>query len=144
MRQFLSRAEIGWLRRTIRLAWDSGPYWTILSVILLLLQIGMSLGALYLLKLGVDAVALSVGAADPWQAIRNVAILIFAALLLAVLGNLVSVLSDLVGRAQSQTIADHVQSVVLGKAARVDLSRYESHQYYDILHRVQFDASWRP
>jgi hypothetical protein len=73
MRRFHSRTEIGQLRRTIRLVWESGAYWTILSFILLLLQTGVSLGALYLLKLWVDAVALSVGTADPWQALHKVA-----------------------------------------------------------------------
>ena len=139
-----SRSEIGKLRRTIRLVWESGPRWTVVSIALLLLQTGISLAALYLLKLWVDAVSLSLRTSDPLHALRDVGPLIFAALVVALLGSVCSVLSDLVNRVQSQAIADHVQSLVLHKAAQVELSYYENAHYYDMLHRVQFDASWRP
>ena len=132
------------LRLTLRLVWDSSPAWTIANIALLLLETGIALVALYLLKLWVDAVTLHLGTADPVHALRDVGLLIVSALIVALLGNASSVLSDLVKRAQSQAIADHVQSLVLHKAAQVDLSHYEDAHYYDILHRVQFDASWRP
>ena len=131
-------------RLTLRLVWDSSPVWTIANIVLLLLETGISLAALYLLKLWVDAVTLRLGTSDPVQALRDVGLLIVSALIVALLGNASSVLSDLVKRAQSQAIADHVQSLVLHKASQVDLSHYENAHYYDILHRVQFDASWRP
>jgi ATP-binding cassette subfamily B protein len=144
MRLRLSGSGPGSFQKTIRLVWESGPRWIVIGVALLLLQTGVSLAALYLLKLWVDAVALSLGTSDPLQALSDVRFLIFAALLVALFGTLCSVASDLVNRAQSQAIADHVQSLVVHKAAQVELSHYENAQYYDMLHRVQFDASWRP
>jgi len=144
MRPLRSSSEIGKLHRTLRLVWESGPLWTVFNIALLLLQSGISLAGLYLLKLWVDAVTRSLGTSDPLHALHEVGPLIVSALLVALLGNVSSVLSDLVNRAQSQAIADHVQSLVLHKAAQVDLSHYEDAHYYDMLHRVQFDASWRP
>jgi ATP-binding cassette subfamily B protein len=137
-------SELGKLNWTLRLIWESGPHWNVFNIALLLFQTGVSLAALYLLKLWIDAITLSIGTPDPLSALGDVGLLIFVAFLVALLGNASSVLSTLVNRAQSQAIADHVQSLVLHKAAQVELGHYENPQYYDMLHRVQFDASWRP
>jgi ATP-binding cassette subfamily B protein len=139
-----SWANVRGFRRTLRLLWASGPRWIVVAVALLLLQTAVSLAALYLLKLWVDAVALSVRTSDPLHGLGEVKFLIFAALMVALVGSLCGVLSELVSRVQSQAIADHVQSLIVQKAAQVELSHYENAQYYDMLHRVQFDASWRP
>lgn len=137
-------AKLGNIRQTFELIWESSRRWTIFQIILLISQTIVSLATLYLLKLWVDAVASHMGRSDLSHAVNDIVPLIFLSFVVAVLGNAVTIWSEFTNRAHSQTIADHVQSVLLEKAVQADLSHYENPRYYDMLHRVQFDAGWRP
>jgi ATP-binding cassette, subfamily B, bacterial len=125
-------------RRTAALVWRSAPGWTLASVGLNLLQGLLPLAALVLMKLIVDAVA------APGEAFVRVAWLVGAAGGVALVSALAGSLAAIVGEAQGQVVTDRVLDLVHAKSLEVDLAYYETPQYHDTLHMVQWEAPHRP
>jgi ATP-binding cassette, subfamily B, bacterial len=130
------------LRRALRLVWESARGWTLANILLLLIQAVLPLASLYLMKLLVDAVTLSLQAHSP--AFKPILGLVLALGGVSLLSALVSSLSMLVTEVQGQAVTDYVQSIIHAKSVSVDLSYYENAQYYDTLHRAQQEAPYRP
>ena len=130
--------------RAIQFVWDSGPGWTLGSVSLLIVQGTLPLLALYMIKLVVDAVAVSLTASDPSAHFEEVALLVGLSGAVALVMALCGILANLVNRAQSNAVIDHMYSILHQKSAEIDLEFYENPEYYDTKHRAQKAASHRP
>ena len=130
------------LRRTLRLVWQSGPGWTVVSVALLVAQAALPLLTLYLIKLVVDAVA----AAIPGQGVAfgRVAVLVGLTGAVAVVSAVCRSLARFVSEGQAQAVTDHMLDILHAKAVEVDLEHYENSQYHDTLQRALQEASFRP
>jgi ATP-binding cassette subfamily B protein len=145
-RPSLSQKVKGALRldRAVRFVWQAGPGWTIGGLILVIVQGALPLLALYLVKLIVDAVTLSVGAPDKVAAFRQVALLIGLAAGVALFKVLCQSIADLVKEAQTLAVTDHMYDVLHAKSVEVDLEYYENSKYLDTLHRAQKEGPYRP
>ena len=130
------------LRRAVRLVWHSAPGWTLVNLLLLVVQGVLPLASLYLMKLTVDAVTLALQAPTP--DFGRVLGLIVGLGSVTMVSALAGSLAALVGEAQGQAVTDHVQSVIHARSVEVDLAYYENAQYYDTLHRAQQEAPYRP
>jgi ATP-binding cassette subfamily B protein len=53
-------------------------------------------------------------------------------------------LSGFLGEAQGQRVADHVAEILHAKSLELDLEYYDDAAYYDVLHRAQHEAQYRP
>ena len=131
------------LRRALRLVWTSSPGWTVASAALLLVQAGLGLAALALVKLIVDNVAGGVGGPDPGGAFQRAALWIGAAAGVALLSGLAKSVERTVGEIQRELITDHLHRLVQAKAVELDLEYYENPEYYQALHRAQVEAPQR-
>lgn len=131
------------LTRAWRFVWRGAPGLTAASVALAGVQSILPLIALYLVKLIVDAIAAAVGAGDA-AALQSIFTLIAVAAAVALAGALVNSIAGVVGEAHAQVVADHMGHVLHAKSIGVDLEYYENSQYYDMLHRAQQDAPYRP
>jgi ATP-binding cassette subfamily B protein len=151
------------LRLGLRLMWDAAPGWTVVQVVLLVVQGLIPLAALYLTKLIVDAVLAGVGAAagaggamrlvdallaalgnaQP-DALGRVLLLIAAAGAVAALGIAIRTATTLVGEVQSLRLTDRMHDVLHAKSVAVDLEYYERPSFHDSLHRAQAEAPYRP
>jgi ATP-binding cassette subfamily B protein len=130
-------------RRAVRLVWASSPTWTTASVALVVVQSGLPLLQLYVLKLIVDAVAgVLQGHVD--TEFRPVAVLVVMAGSVALAAAICRSLSGFVGEGQARAVSDHLHEIVHAKAADIDLEHYESPQYHDALHRAQQEGAYRP
>lgn len=132
------------LKRAFRLVWQSGPKWTIASVILIIAQGALPLLSLYLMKLMVDAVTRGISAPDKGEAFGHVASLIALAGGVALFSAFFGSLAELVREAQSQVVTDQMHDILHAKSIEVDLEYYESSQYYDTLRRAQQEVPFRP
>ncbi len=132
------------LDRAIHLVWKSAPQWTTLSIVFLIVQGGLPLLSLYLMKAILDGVTVAISAADKNLAFKHVAFLIGCAGGVVLISDLCRSLVGLVKDAQSQLITDHVNDVLHAKSIAVDLEYYENSQYYNVLHRAQLNAPYRP
>ena len=130
--------------RAVRLVWQASPGWYLANFTLQIIQGLLPLAALYLMKLIVDAVILSISAPDKAEAFRHIVLLILAAGVVALLNGLCQLLAAIAGEAMSQTVTDHVFDLLHAKSVEVDLEYYENPQYFDTLHRAQQEGPYRP
>jgi len=129
--------------RAVRLVWTSSPGWTTASIALVVVQSGLPLVQLYLLKLIVDAVA-GLVRADEGAAFQRIAWLVGFAAAAALLGAICRSLAGLVAEGQARAVSDHLHEVVHAKASDIDLEYYETARYHDALHRAQQEGAYRP
>ena len=134
------------LARAFVLAWNAAPGLGLASGALVVVQGLLPLVGLYLVKLIVDAIAATAARGMPADvtAAQPIFLLIGAAAAVALVAALVSAAAGVIGEAQAQRVADHVQDVMHAKSIEVDLAYYENSQYYDTLHRAQQEAPYRP
>jgi ATP-binding cassette, subfamily B, bacterial len=131
------------LGRVLRLVWESSPSLTVATVGLLLVQAALSLAALGLVKLVVDAVAAGLAGPHPAGAFEPVAVWIALAAGVALLGGLCRSIETTIGEIQRDLVSDHMHALVHAKAVEVDVEYYENAEYYNSLHRAQADAPIR-
>jgi ATP-binding cassette, subfamily B, bacterial len=134
---------LGRMWRAVRLVWTSSPGWTTASIALVVIQSGLPLVQLYLLKLIVDAVA-GLGRADAGAAFQRITVLVGVAAAAALLAAICRSLAGLVAEGQARAVSDHLHEVVHAKATDIDLEYYETARYHDALHRAQQEGAYRP
>lgn len=140
--------QINWRRSTqafhllpvLKLIWLAAPKWTIVRLILVVIQGVLPLPLLYFTKLLIDTVA---------NPNRLTLLPQFLALLAGVaVVMLVTVvcnaLSEFVNTAQSQQVTNYMQDVLHAKSIEIDLEYYENSDYQDTLQRAQQQALYRP
>ncbi len=138
------------LRRTLRidlalrLIWQSAPGWTIISLLLIVVQGPLPLLSLYLMKLIVNTVTAGLTSSDKGSIFREALILIILMGAVNLLSCLLSLIAGLVNETQAHLVTDHIYDVLHAKSIAVDLEYYENSQYYDTLHRAQEEAPYRP
>ncbi len=132
------------LGRTVRLVWSIAPGWTLANVVLAVVGGLLPLATLYMMKLITNAVVEGVGAADKSAAFRHVGLLILVAGLVGLVTALTRSATTLVSEAQGQVVTDHISDIIHAKSIEVDLEYYENSRYYDVLHRAQQEAPYRP
>ena len=131
--------------RALSLIWNSAPLWTALSGILIVVQAGVTLAGLYLLKLIVDAVAAGIGPdAAPDSDFSQVLLLIVLAGAVTILGVLTRSLAAWSAEAKAFLVTDHMLDRLHEKSIAVDYAYYEDPKFYNTLHRAQQEAPFRP
>ena len=128
----------------MRLVWDAAPGWTVLNVVMAVVQGVLPLLSVYLMKLIVDAVTEGITSADHAAAFRKAALYIALAAAVGLVAALMRSLGALVTEAMGQVVTDHVSDIIHSKSLAVDLEYYENSKYYDVLHRAQQEAPSRP
>jgi ATP-binding cassette subfamily B protein len=132
------------LQRAVRLVWQCAPGWTLLNLLLIVVQGILPLAALYLMKEIVDSVLVAVDSADPQGAFGTVLWWTLLAGGVALFSALCNALSGLVGEAQGTAVTDHVADLIHAKSIAVDLDYYDNPAFHDTLHRAQSEAPYRP
>lgn len=128
----------------LRLVWESSPHWTLARVTLLVVQGLLPLGSIYLAKLIVDQVTVSLSNNNPGLAFQNILPLLLVAAGLMLVTNLCLSLSEFVNTLQAQRVTDYMGSLLHSKSIEVDLAYYEDPKYHDTLQRAQQEAPYRP
>ena len=130
--------------RAVRLVWQATPGWTLANLLMQIIQGILPLAALYLMKLIVDGVMLSMTAADKTESFSQVMFFIGIAAGIALLYALCQLLANMANQAMSLAVTDHVFDLMHAKSVEVDLEYYENPQYFDTLHRAQQEGPYRP
>ncbi len=108
------------------------------------LQGVLPLISLYLLKLIIDQIAVSLTAVNKAVAFEHALFLLILSGCVMLITSVFTSLAELVNAAQTYRVTDHVQEILFQKSAEIDLEYYENAQYYDTLQRAQQEASFRP
>lgn len=129
------------LLRAMYLVWTVAPGPACLVTVLLFADSALTLAVIYGLKLLVDQMTLA-GALNSGE--TGVLQWIWVAAVLAVLAALVKAYSSLLSANLSQTVSDHVESLLNARVATADLARLESPENYDLTRRAMLAGGSRP
>jgi len=132
------------IARALKFVWDASRQLTITSIVLVFIQGVLPVVMLYLIKLIVDTVADGLESPEFQPAFESAVWLISAAAVVGILTGLFAVLSSLVTRLHTQTVTDHMFSILHAKSLEVDLEYYENSKYYDALYRAQREVGTKP
>lgn len=128
------------LTRTLCLIWSVARKWTSLLTLMIILEGGLFFFSLYMLKRLIDTVAGFKANHDEQLLIRN----IIMAGVAAILYTIVKSISVYVTEIQSARVSEHIDDKIHERATDLDLSFYESPDYFDILKRAKDAGSDRP
>lgn len=131
--------SLKYIRQALSFVWVSSKRWTIFLVAFQLLQAVLPLFSLYLIKLIVDSVVTPAGV-DFSAVLRYVILFGLVQLIQAVLQNY----QQLTSETQQQLVIDYISTIIIDKAASIDISYYENAEYHDTFHRAQEQALYRP
>ena len=137
-------AQLPNLPRALSLVWQAARRWTISWVVLLIIQGLLPAALVYLAKLFVDAIMLTLRSHDDLAPARHaliVALILGAVLLLM---EVVRHTINWVSNVQAELLQDHITALIHEKSVTADLAFYELSDYYDHLHRARVEASYRP
>ena len=134
-------AALPYLSRTIQLIWRAAPQWSVVWILLLLLQGFLPVTIVYLTRPLVNGIAAAVARGGGWGAILWPAILMAAVLILS---ELLRGATQWVRTIQSDLVQDHITLLVHDKSIGADLAFYESPEFYDHLYRARSEANHRP
>ena len=104
----------------------------------------LPLAALYMTKLITNAVVRGASSHDKTAVFHHIGALVLIAAALGLATALAQSVSALVSEAQGQVVTDHISDIIHAKSIEVDLEYYENSRYYDVLHRAQQEAPFRP
>jgi ATP-binding cassette subfamily B protein len=130
------------LKRTLDLVWNAARGWLILSVLMIVVETTSFLGSLYALKILIDKIA----HIDLNDKHSGDTILKYVALagVLAVIYAIARSISTYVTEVQATKIASFMDEKIHVTAVEMDLSHYESPDYFDILQRAKDAGTDRP
>ncbi|WP_315875414.1 ABC transporter ATP-binding protein [Acaryochloris marina] len=128
----------------LKLVWQSSPNWTLARIGLVIIQGILPLFSIYMTKLIVDQVTISLALSNRAAALNDIVPLLVVAACLTISTTLFASLSDLVTIAHAQRVTDYMQGIIHSKSISADLEYYENAQYYDALQRAQQEAPYRP
>jgi ATP-binding cassette subfamily B protein len=114
------------------------------NVALSVVQGVLPLLGLLLIRQIVNAVTVGLAAPDKGAAFETVAWWIAAAGAVGLATALARSVALLVSEAQALVVTDHMSDLIHAKSIAVDLEYYENSRYYDVLHRAQQEAPYRP
>jgi ATP-binding cassette subfamily B protein len=131
-------------KQSFGLLWQAGPGLVVANLTLLVFLGVLPLLNLYIIKLILDAVTVSLGIHESATNLIRMPVLIGLAAGVALINAACRQLSALVNEAQALKVTDHVYNSLHEKSALLDLEYYENPNYFDTLHRAQKEGPYRP
>lgn len=129
------------VKRTLILVWHAAKGWMILSIIMILAETLLFLGSIYALKVLIDKVAHVNASLNSAEIIIKHVII---AGVLSVLYSIARAVSAYVTEVQATKVSHFIDEKIHQTAIQMDLSHYESPDYYDILKRAKDAGADRP
>ena len=137
-------AQLPHLPRALALVWEVARPWTIVWVLLLIVQGLLPAAIVFLTKLFVDALILALKRGALWPDMRQAMLLVLllggVLLFMEVVRNAI----NWVRTVQAELLQDHITALIHERSVAVDLAFYELSDYYDHLHRARAEARYRP
>lgn len=140
----MTRTELSYLPRAFALVWTAARRWTIAWLVLLVAQGLLPVATVYLTRALVNGLVASLRAGTDWAIFRPALWLVGMMAALLLLSEALQAFANWVRAVQAELTRDHVSSLIHTRAAALDLSFYDSAEYYDRLHRARVDAFNRP
>jgi ATP-binding cassette, subfamily B, bacterial len=138
------RSQLRYLPQALGLVWSASRHWTVAWAVLLVLQGALPVATVYLTRMVVDSLVAATRNAGGWTTLQPTLFLIAAMVGVLLLMEGLRSLAGWVRAMQAELVQDHVYALIHAKAATLDISFYDTPNYYDRLHRARVDALNRP
>ena len=137
-------AQLPHLPWALGLIWRATRDWTLAWAALVIVQGLLPVAVVLLTRTLVDSLVTTLRAPGDWLVLRQT--LLWVALMagLLLLGEALRGVAAWVRTAQAEWLRDHLDDRIHAQAIHLDLSYYETPEYYDQLHRARVDALDRP
>ena len=137
-------AQLPHLPWALGLIWRATRGWTLAWAALVIVQGLLPVAVVLLTRTLVDSLVATLRTPGDGPALRQT--LLWVALMagLLLLGEALRGIAAWVRTAQAEWLRDHLDERIHTQAVRLDLSYYETPEYYDQLHRARVDALGRP
>jgi ATP-binding cassette subfamily B protein len=132
------------LRRSFAFIFSAGRRWTVIWVFLLIIQGILPLITVNLTRALVNNIAAVLKGTAGQEQIRYTVLLVIFMAAIQLLSEVLRAFAGWVRTMQSELIQDHITSLIHAKSIAVDLTVYDTPDFYDRLHRARMDASFRP
>jgi len=128
--------------RTVKLVWSISRGWTIITILMIILETAFMLGSLYSLKILIDVFTRTqlTGTAKEMLILKYTGI----AAVIGVFFYVIRAISAYVSEIQAARVSEQIDDKIHDIAANLELSFYESPEYFDILKRAKDAGSYRP
>jgi ATP-binding cassette subfamily B protein len=135
--------QLSYLPQTFSLIWAASRNYTLVWIILLILQGILPAAFVYLTRLVVDGVVLVAGKGITWDNIQPILtpVALMAAVLL--LTEFLQGAAEWVRTAQSELVQDYISGLIHQQSVAIDYACYESSDFNDYLDRARQGASTR-
>jgi ATP-binding cassette subfamily B protein len=132
------------LPAALRLVWQAAPGWTVVWVLLLVVQGILPVCLVFITRAVVDAmVAVTSSGLTPSSAGPVVGVVLLAGGIM-LLNEVLGTAAKVVRVHQAERITDHVSALLQARSVSVDLAFYDVPASYDHLHRARNEAHQRP
>ena len=137
-------SQLPYLPRAFSLVWQAARIWTAWWLLLLVVQGLLPAAVVLLLRALVDELVVIIGSAGAWEEVWPLAVLAVLMGGALLLQELLRGVTSWVRSAQALLVQDYISAIVHRQSVALDLSFYDSPEYYDHLHRARHDAGQRP
>lgn len=137
-------AQMPLLAQAVRLIWRAAPGWSMGWLVLLVLQGLLPVFLVYLTRSVVDGLVLVLATEGGREGVKTLLLPLGLMVGVMVLTAVIRTFLDIVRSAQSSLVQDSISTMIQQKSVAIDLSCYESAEYYDKLFRARNDAAFRP
>ncbi len=138
------RAQLPHLPWALRLIWQATRGWTLAWAALVVAQGVLPVAVVLLTRTLVDSLAATLRAPLDDIAMRQTLLWVTLMAGLLLLGEVLRGFAGWVRTAQAEWLRDYLDQRIHTQATELDLSFYETPEYYDQLHRARVDARDRP
>ena len=138
------RSQVRFMPRALRLVWTAARPWTIFWMALLLLQGLVPMASVLLTRSAVNSIVSIIDARGDWAILGQQASLAVLVVALILVNEFLPSVASWVRTSQAELVQDHIHGLIHEQAMHLDLSFYETSEYYDQLHRARVDAISRP
>lgn len=138
------RAQLPHLPWALALLWRAARGWTLAWVALVAGQGMLPVAVVLLTRTLVDSLATALSTPGDTAILRSALLWLGLMAVLLLLGEALRGLAGWVRAAQAEWLREYLDSQIHRQAATLDLSFYETAEYYDQLHRARVDARDRP
>jgi ATP-binding cassette subfamily B protein len=138
------QGQLPYLSQACDLVWTAAQSWTLAWALLLLMQGVLPVAAVYLTRAVIDSLVPVLGQGGAWPTLAPTFLLVALLTVVLLLTEVLRSLTGWVRTAQAEHVQDHLHGLIQAKASELDLSFYESPEYYDRLYQARIDAVNRP
>ena len=136
------KADLGNICNSLLMMYRCDRKLFIAKILITVIQSILPLVSLYILKLLIDFVTLSITSGHFHTSEALVYVLFFCGIFL--LNRLMTLAGKLATTFLTQKISDYISNSLHKKSTELDLAYYDNSEYHDTFHRAQQEASYRP